>query len=156
PRPGRRRPAPSPRWRRWSRPGRSPTATAPCSSPSRRWRRRSAAPGSDRAPAYCQLSTLAPTLPATRQNKQEARMNGTRETFGRRAAIARASRVVFGAALGLAVGAALSAGGGGAAMALAPKPDPLPQPVTITIGVGKAAHLSPFGEIGGRLKEMNV
>src|SRR3546814_17509533 len=82
-------------------------------------------------------------------------MTGTDEFFGRRATIARAARLVAGAAPGLVVGTALLAGGSDGAMALAPKPDPLPQPVTITIGVGKAAHLSPLGEISGRIKEMN-
>ena len=42
------------------------------------------------------------------------------------------------------------------AAALSPRPDPLPQPVKITVGVGKAAHLSPIGEITQRLKELNV
>src|SRR3546814_6604566 len=83
-------------------------------------------------------------------------MTGTAEFFGRRATIARASRLVAGAALGLVVGTALLAGGSDGAMALAPQPDPLPQPVTITIGVGKAAHLSPLGALSGRLQEMNV
>lgn len=77
-------------------------------------------------------------------------MNGANGVFGRRAAIARTLRLVAAAACGAMLLA------GGEAAALAPKPDPLPQPVTITIGVGKAAHLSPLGEIAGRLKEMNV
>jgi len=77
-------------------------------------------------------------------------MNGANEVFGRRAAIARALRCVAGAAAGALLLVA------GDASALAPKPDPLPQPVTITIGAGKAAHLSPIGEIAGRLKELNV
>lgn len=78
-------------------------------------------------------------------------MDGAVEFHGRRAVIARAVRFVAGAAVGM-----LLIGTAGSAAALAPKPDPLPQQVTITIGSGKAAHLSPIGEIAGRLKELNV
>lgn len=77
-------------------------------------------------------------------------MNGATSVIGRRATIARA----FGLLAGTALWSLLL--GGGDAAALSPKPDPLPQPVTITIGAGKAAHLSPIGEIAGRLKELNV
>jgi|GEM_PF-181819 len=65
---------------------------------------------------------------------------------------------VFSGARGLVLGALVVAvvGATNGALALSPKPDPLPQPVAITIGAGKAAHLSPIGEIAGRLKELNV
>ena len=81
-------------------------------------------------------------------------MDAAKEVFGRTATIARA----FHRFAGVAVGALLLGvvGAVSTASALAPKPEPLPQPVTITIGAGKAAHLSPIGEIAGRLKELNV
>ena len=65
---------------------------------------------------------------------------------------------IFAGVRSLALGALAVAAVGAAsgAHALAPKPDPLPQPVAITIGAGKAANLSPIGEIAGRLKELNV
>jgi len=64
--------------------------------------------------------------------------------------LVRLRALIFGSLFVVAAGAA------GDASALAPKPEPLPQPVTITIGAGKAAHLSPIGVIGDRLKELNV
>ena len=80
-------------------------------------------------------------------------MDGAKSILGRRAAVARAFQCLAGAAVGALL---LSGALPGQAVALAPKPTPLAQPVTITIGAGKAAHLSPIGEISGRLKELNV